>query len=239
MSFARSHHRLIAVALGCLDPEVLRQHRCLFAGGTAMALRYGEYRESVDIDFVVSDVETYRQLRDTCRRNGFDSLTIPGQRAVEADSLRLDQYGIRTRLTVMGTPIKFEIIREARIDLDPPDPADMVLGLPSATMRDLLAMKLLANSDRWSDPTVFNRDIIDIAMVRPSRTALKRALDKAARAYGRAVRDDAQAAITWLLDRGDVLDRSRRQLGMTQPQAVLVDRLRSLDRAIAASDSAE
>lgn len=57
MAFARSHHRLVAMALGCLDAAMLREHRCLFAGGTALALRFGEYRESVDIDFVVSDAD--------------------------------------------------------------------------------------------------------------------------------------------------------------------------------------
>lgn len=238
MSFARSHHRLIATALGCLDPEVLRQHRCLFAGGTSMSLRFGEYRESVDIDFVVSDVEAYRLLREMCRRDGFDSLTIPGQRVVAAEPLRIDQYGIRTRLTVMGTAIKFEIIREARIDLDPPGPRDVILGVASATVADLLAIKLLANSDRWSDPTVFNRDIIDLAMVRPSRPELRRAIDKATRAYGQSVCADAQTAIAWLLDHEQVLDRSRRQLGMSQPRAVLVDRLRALSRAIDAVGSA-
>jgi hypothetical protein len=41
----------------------LRENNCLFGGGTAIALRYGEYRESVDIDFLVSDIASYRNLR--------------------------------------------------------------------------------------------------------------------------------------------------------------------------------
>jgi len=28
--------------------------------------------------------------------------------------------------------------------------------------------KLLANSDRWADEGVFNRDVIDLAMMQPS-----------------------------------------------------------------------
>ncbi|MBM3349738.1 MAG: nucleotidyl transferase AbiEii/AbiGii toxin family protein, partial [Betaproteobacteria bacterium] len=31
-------------------------HQCFFGGGTAITLRHGEYRESVDIDFLISDV---------------------------------------------------------------------------------------------------------------------------------------------------------------------------------------
>lgn len=42
---------------------MLEAHHCLFGGGTAMALRYGEYRESVDIGFMVSHLAGYRALR--------------------------------------------------------------------------------------------------------------------------------------------------------------------------------
>jgi hypothetical protein len=38
---------------------LLNQHNYLFAGGTTIALHYGEYRESVDIDFLVSDLASY------------------------------------------------------------------------------------------------------------------------------------------------------------------------------------
>jgi hypothetical protein len=41
----------------------LSLRHCYFGGGTAMALRYGEYRESVDIDFLVSDLAGYREMR--------------------------------------------------------------------------------------------------------------------------------------------------------------------------------
>jgi hypothetical protein len=49
--FNRPHHQRIAKVLESLDADLLKQHNCLFAGGTAIALRYGEYRESVDMDF--------------------------------------------------------------------------------------------------------------------------------------------------------------------------------------------
>ena len=51
MIFSRSHHQRIAKALESLNGDLLKAHNCLFAGGTAIALRYGEYRESVGIDF--------------------------------------------------------------------------------------------------------------------------------------------------------------------------------------------
>lgn len=62
MSFARPHHQRIASVLACLDAELLRGHRCYFGGETAIALQQGEFRESVDIDFLISDLESYRAL---------------------------------------------------------------------------------------------------------------------------------------------------------------------------------
>lgn len=61
--FERAHHRRIAAVLTALDGDRLRALSCLFGGGTAIALRCGEYRESVDIDFLVADADGYRELR--------------------------------------------------------------------------------------------------------------------------------------------------------------------------------
>jgi hypothetical protein len=239
MTFTREHHRVIAAALGCLDAQALRERRCYFAGGTALAMRFGEYRESVDIDFIVADDESYRILRSDCRGpQGFGALALPGQRVIEAADLRMDQYGIRTRLTVAGVPVKFEIVREGRITLEEPGPADEVQGVATATLGDLVATKLLANSDRWPDPSVFSRDIIDLAMVRPDRTTLAQGLGKAKKAYGQSVSDDAQSAIAALLDRDRAIERCRQALGMTPPRAVIVDRLRRLSASLTRASQA-
>ena len=226
--FTRSHHQLLATALGCLDADRLRSSGVLFAGGTALTLRFGEYRESVDLDFVVSDADAYQRTREACRREGLGALAVAGQRAVTADPMRIDQYGIRTRLWVAASPIKFEIIREARVSLDPPSPDDAVAGLATPTLRDLMAMTLLANSDRWTDPTVFSRDVIDVAMAQPRRPVLDRALHKAVSAYGDSVVRDAHHAAARLLDDRDLLERCTRALSFGPPRALLVDRLRRL-----------
>jgi len=42
--FERPHHQRIAHVLAALDGEKLRQHACLFGGGTCIALRNGEFR---------------------------------------------------------------------------------------------------------------------------------------------------------------------------------------------------
>jgi len=84
MPFIRSKHQVMAVALGCLDPQALDSYSRLFAGGTALALRFGEYRESIDIDFVIAGPQAYRRLRAACREDGLAALTVRDQRAVTA-----------------------------------------------------------------------------------------------------------------------------------------------------------
>jgi hypothetical protein len=76
--FERPHHRRIAQVLQAIDGAALRERRCLFGGGTAIALRCGEYRESVDIDFLVSDLAAYRQLRQALTgAAGLSAITQP------------------------------------------------------------------------------------------------------------------------------------------------------------------
>ena len=117
--FDRPHHQRIAHVLSALDGDVLRAHSCWFGGGTCIALRYGEYRESVDIDFLVSDAAGYRELRQLL--TGPDALvpiTRTGAMPLKVlGEVRADQYGIRTRVQMDGHAIKFEIVREARLVL--------------------------------------------------------------------------------------------------------------------------
>lgn len=236
MMFSRSHHQLIASALGCLDAKRLFEQGCRFAGGTALALRFGEYRESVDIDFVICDPGAYRDLRSACRSRGLEAIALPGQRAVTSDGMSIDQYGIRTRLHVAGASLKFEIIREARITLDAPTRNDHVLGMATATLTDQVAMKMLANSERWADSSVFSRDILDLAMITPRGATLTAALHKASAAYGSDVARDLDRAIVALLEDQIRLQRCQDALTMDQPRALVTDRLRRLRRALRAID---
>ena len=184
--FERPHHLRIAHVLQALDGPLLRENRCLFGGGTAIALRHGEYRESVDIDFLVSDKECYRNLRQLLRGpEGLAALTRAGGATLsQVREVRADQYGIRTALQVAGEPVKFEIVLEGRIEFDSPGPGDEVCGIATLTPLDMAASKLLANSDRWNDDGVFSRDVIDLAMMQPSLPLLRQAVAKAEQAYG-------------------------------------------------------
>ena len=149
--------------------------------------------------------------------------------------LRADQYGIRTRIAVDGLPIKFEIVHEARIAFATPGKRDEVCGVASLLPVGLAASKLLANSDRWPDDGVFSRDLIDLAMMKPSLALLRQAMAKAEGAYGNAVPRDLDRAIERMQARTGWLQRCLQAMAMTLPPAQVWQRIRALRRVLPAS----
>lgn len=232
--FERPHHQRIAHVLAALDGERLREHACLFGGGTCIALRYGEYRESVDIDFLVSDAAGYRDLRQLLTGpDGLGAITRAGaQPLVVTREIRADQYGIRTQVQMDGKAIKFEVVREARIELEPPKRGDTINAVSTLTALDLAASKLLANSDRQADDGVFNRDVIDLAMMALPLRTLRAALAKAEQAYGPAVARDLTTAIDRLQNRAGWLERCMLAMAMQMPKAALWQKVRALRRVL-------
>ncbi len=230
--FERPHHQRIAQVLLTLDASLLRKHCCLFGGGTAVALRYEEYRESVDIDFLVSDINCYRQLRLLLTSpQGISAILRKDVRPLTLmRNIRADQYGIRTMLLVADKQIKFEIILEGRIKLNSPGRDDTICEIATLSPLDMITSKLLANSDRWADDSVFSRDLIDLAMIRPSLNLLREAVAKAEQAYGKAIIRDLDKAISKLLSRSNRLERCMEALAINIPKALLWERIRALNR---------
>jgi len=230
--FERPHHQRIARVLGALDGPMLREHGCLFGGGTAIALKFGEYRESVDVDFLVSRIDHYRALRHALTGpGGLRAITRPGAIALEqAGEVRGDQYGIRTRVLVDSQPVKFEIVLEGRIVLAPPGTGDEICGVATLTPLDMAASQLLANSDRWMDDGVFSRDLIDLAMMRPALPLLRQALAKAEAAYGPSIPRDLGRTIDRMQSRTGWLERCMQAMAMADAKAVVWQRIRALRR---------
>lgn len=134
---------------------------CFFGGGTAGVLQLGEYRESVDIDFLCASNAGFRQLRRSVLHNNLGALLK--QPLKHLREVRADMYGIRTFVEMDALAVKIEFISEARISLS--GELHSTFGVPTLCRADMLAEKLLANSDRGYDASVFNRDIIDLAMM--------------------------------------------------------------------------
>lgn len=229
-AFERPHHRRIAAILHALDADLLIDHACLFGGGTALALAYGEYRESVDIDFLVSDQAGYRALRQRLTGpKGIQSIARSEGLLLAARPVRADQYGIRTMLQSEDTVVKFEIVSEGRISLELAEAVERVCGVVTLAPVDQVASKLLANSDRWADESVTSRDLIDLAMMAPGRALFRRGAAKAAAAYGTSIATDLGRAIEALRQRPHRLDRCMEAMRMsTVPKALLWKRIKAL-----------
>ncbi len=227
--FKREHHQKISEVLQRLDAQILKDHACYFGGGTAIALMNGEYRESVDIDFLVSDLTGYRALRELLTGpEGMAAITKSGRELALAREIRTDQYGIRAMLRVGDINIKFEIISEGRIAFDAPKGKDYVGEIATLSRIDLIASKLLANTDRWNDDSVFCRDVIDLAMMKVNKKEFHQAVEKAITAYGNSVLVSLDKAIDRLITKEGLLDRCITVMKISVPRAVLRQNLENL-----------
>jgi hypothetical protein len=212
--YERAHHRRIARVLRCFNAAVLDELHVAFGGGTAIALLFGEFRESVDVDFLVSDIDGYRRLRTLVTGpSGLTPLLHAQAPLAQRREVRADAYGVRTVVAVDDVAIKLEVIFEARIALAPA--VRRVCGVPTLEDVDLVASKLLANSDRAFDDAVFSRDLIDLALMRPPRRLFASALEKAKRPYGDAVARDLRAAVSRMQARPGRLQSCLTALQMT------------------------
>ena len=230
--FKREHHIRVATILQALDAELLAKHHCRFGGGTAIVLSHGEYRESMDIDFLVSDQKGYRNLRELMTSaQGIQAIARAGTGLTSVRDVRADQYGFRTMLKVGDAEIKIEIVHEGRIELEAPGPDDRICGVTTLTCLDMATSKLLANSDRGSDDSTFSRDLIDLAMLELPSEVLNRAKEKACTPYGTSIENALAYSIASLKKRKGRLDVCMEALKMNEvPKAQLWGRIRNLTK---------
>jgi hypothetical protein len=208
--YRRPQHAKIVLALTALDAPLLLEAKCYFAGGTAISLQLDEYRRSDDIDFLCADADGYRRLRESVFDHGLKEIFPHGIDVLREH--RSDQYGIRAILRVDGQPIKFEIIREGRIQLAGAAVPD--LPVPCLAREDLYTERLLANVDRYLDGSALSRDILDLmVMERRWGPIPTESWKKAEQAYGAAIK----AAY------------AKAKQALRENRVLFEDRLRSLD----------
>ncbi len=110
---------------------------------------------------VVSCQAGYRLLREQVSTNSL------GQNLVQALPLprevRADREGIRTFFAIDDIKVKFEILQEARIELE--GAMDSALSVPALARQHAIAEKLLAKADRGLDLAILSRDLVDLAFV--------------------------------------------------------------------------
>ncbi len=220
MEFQIGHHQRIYRVLENLNHEFLSICHAYFGGGTLLALDLGEYRTSNDLDFICAVGADYRQLRNTIGNCSPQMLLRPDS-GLEIDRFTTDQYGIRMAIVVDGIPIKTEIIAEARFTLDVPrQPSWSPVECLSIT--DCFASKLLANADRYPDPNVHARDLIDLAFLRNQQPIPTLAIEKAEAAYN--VMAPLRSALTKFQADPDLRSRCYENLAISQSfYAQLID----------------
>jgi Nucleotidyl transferase AbiEii toxin, Type IV TA system len=229
--FSREAHRKVLSLLSAFDSAKLTQCKFLLGGGTRIVLELDEYRESQDVDFLCSDSEGYAELRFQAASRGYDSLFLPhGRESFHLPrEMRIDQYGIRFPVELAGSVFRVELIREARIDLDPGVRPDWS-PVGCVAISDCYAEKILANSDRWADRQTLSRDLIDLSALRSQVGPIPEAAwKKVERAYKSAGRDDLLKALS-AFDR-DISYQQRcfDGLHLNDPAAILrgIDQLRA------------
>jgi hypothetical protein len=216
--FTQDQHQKILSILGQLKASFLQDCQVYFGGGTLLALLYDEYRLSKDIDFLCSTQAGYQQLRNAIFQQQYKALfEDPAQLGLPRE-IQANQYGIRFPVVMAGSTIRFEIISEGRINFAQPEQPSWCPVACLSTV-DRIAEKLLANSDRWPDRSVFSRDLIDLAVVRRHQPIPAAALTKAEAAYG--VIEPLKQAILAFQQGPDYRDRCYDALSITHPQRII------------------
>ncbi|MCW0202503.1 MAG: nucleotidyl transferase AbiEii/AbiGii toxin family protein [Rhodanobacter thiooxydans] len=194
-----------------MDSDLLTRAKCYFGGGTAIALKLGEYRESVDVDFLCSDKAGYRLLRTTITPPTLGAVLRSPIRHLR--DVRTQRDKISTFLEVDEVPVRVEFVLEGRIDID--GALDPELCVPVLHRDDMYAEKLLANADRALDRSQMSRDLIDLAMMIKAWGPIPAtALKKAEGAYGRSIYDYFDRGLERLRD-DRYRDECLKAMGMT------------------------
>lgn len=217
-TFERPAHQLVLAILSTLDCAFLAKARCYFGGGTRIVLELGEYRESKNINLLCSDRDGYRLIRETVSETSLGN--VAGPELVLAREVRADQYGIRTFTGHDGERLKFEIVREARIEVD----GESVAGIPVAclTRRHCFAEKFMANADRGLDASTLSRDMIDLAFMIEgwSGEDAKGGLAIAKAAYGNAIPDSIHAVAGKMREDRAYRNRCVEGLAISEPKVM-------------------
>lgn len=186
----RPHHQRVMSLLNSLSVELLETTACYFGGGTRIVLELGDNYadtrgESLNVNFLCANQDGYRELRNQVSNKSLGDIFVHQPTLLR--DVRADMYGIRTFVEVDSQPVKFELIREARISLVGTNITN--LTVPCLDHSTCIAEKFLANTDRGLDKSTRSRDLIDLAFMAASWTSdeISQGLKLAEAAYGASV----------------------------------------------------
>lgn len=220
--FRRELYGRLTPILAAIDGEVMEAHGFALGGATRIALAHGEVRISLDLDFLGSNAAGFATLRARVRDRGVESIVRKGMALEVPREPSIDQYGIRFPVRVGADVVKVEIVREARVELQA-SVRESFCALPLLSIEDCIVEKLLANSDRGADSTQFDRDILDLSILREAHGPISdQAWARAAAAYGEHARADVVKSLGRVLRDTDRRERDFRALRVDDADRVML-----------------
>ncbi|NOI30540.1 nucleotidyl transferase AbiEii/AbiGii toxin family protein [Vibrio coralliilyticus] len=209
--YSLQHHKIIESALNNFDADFFCANNIIFGGGTRIALELDEYRESIDIDFLCPNKDSYRAVRGTV-----DNIQLNELVNIEfeyAREIRSDRDAVRTVIKHADTYIKLEFVSFADYDLAFDFDKDR-FPVPFLDKQSCFYTKLLANSDRKLQEPY--KDIFDIlAMYAAWGKIPEQAIESAEEYYSRrAIIPDLIRALQDIVDNEDKYFRAANNVKM-------------------------
>lgn len=206
----------------------LASYGAFLGGGSLIALDYGGERLSSSIVFLCANAKGYKRLRTAIAQEGYGSVFAEQQGLRLPQPIETHRLGARFKVVVegeweqsnsqMGPIITVEFLFEFRLAFERPrKPAwSPVLCLNEI---DCIAEKLLANSDRWQDPAVGFKDLIDLAVLRLRGPLNPAAIAKAESVY--PVLEPLRSSILQFQRQSEYRSYYYQQWGIKSPGRVL------------------
>ncbi|PKG37454.1 nucleotidyl transferase AbiEii/AbiGii toxin family protein [Psychromonas sp. Urea-02u-13] len=181
--YSIKHHQIIESALKNFNADFFCANNIVFGGGTRIALELSEFRESIDIDFLCPNRESYRAVREQVNNVSLGELVK--QDFTYLREIRADRDAVRTVIKCGGTAIKLEFVSFDNYELTScMDPTKF--PIPFLDQSSCFYTKLLANADRkLVEP---HKDLFDIlAMYKEWGSIPQEAIKLAEKHYGKKV----------------------------------------------------
>lgn len=176
-------HQIIESALNEFNADFFCANNIVFGGGTRIALELGEFRESVDIDFLCPNRDSYRAVREQVMNTTLGLLVKKDFTYVR--DIRADRDAVRTIISHKGIKIKLEFVSFDNYDLKSCFDTTK-FPVPFLDKTSCFYTKLLANADRKLVSPY--KDILDIiAMYKAWGNIPNEAIKLAENRYGKKV----------------------------------------------------
>jgi len=181
--YSIKHHQIIESALKNFNADFFCANNIVFGGGTRIALELGEFRESIDIDFLCPNRASYRAVREQVDNISLGELVK--QDFTYLREIRADRDAVRTVISYEGTSIKLEFVSFDNYDLTSCIDSTK-FPIPFLNQSSCFYTKLLANADRkLVEP---HKDLFDIlAMYKEWGSIPQEAISLAEKHYGKKV----------------------------------------------------